>query len=109
LNISKCRIYRRHVPGHIKEKIARTFVFPIITTWNYFKYLGILIFLNSYGSPAWQEIIGKYQQEFKTGEAVGSIPQGKLLLSNQFSLLFPFFNVQAYYLPKVFWRKSPEH
>jgi len=59
LNISKCRIYGWHVPGHIKDQIARIFGFPIITTWNYFKYLGMPIFLSSYGSPAWQEIIGK--------------------------------------------------
>jgi hypothetical protein len=41
LNISKCRIYGWHVPRHIKDQIARILGFPIITTWNYFKYLGI--------------------------------------------------------------------
>jgi hypothetical protein len=37
LNISKCRIYGWHIPGHIKDQISRIFDFPIISTWNYFK------------------------------------------------------------------------
>jgi len=59
LNISKCTIYGWHVPGHIKEKISRILGFPIITTWNYFKYMGMSIFLSFYGSLAWLEIVGK--------------------------------------------------
>lgn len=50
LNTSKCRIYAWHVPGHVKDQIARIFGFPIITTWNY-KYLGMPIF-NHYNSSA---------------------------------------------------------
>jgi hypothetical protein len=59
LNISKCRIYGWHVPGHLKDQIAIIFCFPIITTWNCFEYLGMPIFLSSYGSSIWQEVIGK--------------------------------------------------
>jgi hypothetical protein len=52
LNSTKCRIYGWNVPGDIKYHIARIFGFPIITTWNYFKYICITIFLNSYGTMA---------------------------------------------------------
>jgi len=59
LNIFKCRIYGWHIPGHLKEKISRIFGFPIITTWNY-KYLGMPIFLSTYGSSSWKEVIGNF-------------------------------------------------
>jgi hypothetical protein len=52
LKSTKCKIYGWNILGHIKDHIARIFGFPIITTWNYFKYICITIFLNSYGTMA---------------------------------------------------------
>jgi hypothetical protein len=80
LNTSKCRIYGWHVPGHIKEQIARIFGFPIITTWNYFKYLGMPIFLNHYSSSAWLEIMEKISARIQNWGGRWLNPAGKTVL-----------------------------
>jgi hypothetical protein len=66
LNLLKCKIYGWHVPGHIKEQIARIFGFPIITSWNHFKYLGMPIFLSRYNSLAWFEIVDKITSRIRS-------------------------------------------
>lgn len=80
LNSAKCRIYGWNVPGHIKDHIARIFRFPIITTWNYFKYLGMPIFQNSYGSTAWQEVIDKILARIQSWGGRWLNPTGKSML-----------------------------
>jgi hypothetical protein len=53
MNSTNCKIYGWNVSGHIKEHISRILGFPVITTWTHFKYLGMLIFLTSYGKIVW--------------------------------------------------------
>jgi hypothetical protein len=80
LNISKCRIYGWRVPGHLKDQITIIFGFPIITTWNYFKYLGMPIFLSSYGSSTWQEVIGKISARIQNWGGHWLNPTRKIVL-----------------------------
>jgi hypothetical protein len=100
LNISKCRIYGWHVPGHLKEQIARIFGFPIITTWNYFKYLGMPIFLSSYGSPAWQEIIGKISARIQNWGGRWLNPAGKTVLIKSVLSSLSIFQCSGLLAPK---------
>jgi hypothetical protein len=100
LNISKCRIYGWHVPGHIKEQIARIFGFPIITTWNYFKYLGMPIFLSSYGSSAWLEIIGKISARIQNWGGRWLNPAGKIVLIKSVLSSLSIFQCSGLLAPK---------
>jgi len=80
VNTLKCRIYGWHVPGHIKEQIARIFGFPIITTWNHFKYLVMPIFLNRYSSTAWFDIVEKIAAKIRSWGGQCLNPAGKTVL-----------------------------
>jgi hypothetical protein len=100
LNISKCRIYGWHVPGHIKEQIARIFGFPIITTWNYFKYLGMPIFLNSYGSSAWLEIVEKISARIQNWGGRWLNPAGKTILIKSVLSSLSIFQCSGLLAPK---------
>jgi len=100
LNISKCRIYGWHVPGHIKEKKSKIFSFPIITTWNYFKYPGMPIFLNSYGSSAWLEIIGKISARIQNWGVRWLNPTRKIVLIKSVISSLSIFQCSGLLAPK---------
>jgi hypothetical protein len=80
MNLLKCRIYGWHVPGHIKDQIARIFGFPIITSWNHFKYLGMLIFFNRYNSSSWFEIVDKITSRIRSWGGQWLNPTRKIVL-----------------------------
>jgi hypothetical protein len=100
LNISKCRIYGWHVPGHLKDQISRIFGFPIITTWNYFKYLGMPIFLSTYGSSAWQEVIGKILARIQNWGGHWLNPAGKSVLIKSVLSSLSIFQCSGLLAPK---------
>jgi hypothetical protein len=100
LNSAKCRIYGWNVPGHIKDQIARIFGFPIITTWNYFKYLGMPIFLNSYGTTAWQEVIDKILTRIQSWGGRWLNPAGKSVLLKYVLSSLSIFQCSGLLAPK---------
>jgi hypothetical protein len=100
LNTLKCRIYGWHVPGHIKEQIARIFGFPIITTWNHFKYLGMPIFLNRYSSTAWLGIVEKIAARIRSWGGQWLNPAGKTVLIKSVLSSLSIFQCSGLLAPK---------
>jgi hypothetical protein len=105
LNILKCRIYGWHVPGHIKDQIARIFSFPIIPSWNHFKYLGMPIFLNRYNSSAWFEIIDKITSRIWSWGVQWLNPVGKIVLVKSVLSSLSIFQCSRLLAPKSILEK----
>jgi len=108
LNSNKCRIYGWNVLGHIKEKIPRIFRFPIITTWKYIKYLGMPIFLNSYGSLVWQEVIDKIIARIQILGGRWLNPAGKSILLKYVLSSLSIFHSSSLLSPKITLEKILE-
>jgi hypothetical protein len=100
LNLLKCRIYGWHVSGHIKEHIARIFGFPIITSWNHFKYLGMPIFFSRYNSSAWFEIVDKITSRIWSWGGQWPNPGSKIVLIKSVLSSLSIFQCSRLLAPK---------
>jgi hypothetical protein len=100
LNSAKCKIYGWNVLGHIKEHISRILGFPVITTWTHFKYLGMPIFLNSYGKISWQDVIDKILSRIQSWGGRWLNPAGKTVLLKSVLSSFPIFQCFGLLAPK---------
>jgi hypothetical protein len=64
INRQKSQIYIWNTNARTIATIARILQFPLMNKWKYFRYLGILIYLNSLPSFAWTHIMENIKDKF---------------------------------------------
>jgi hypothetical protein len=72
----------------------------IITTWTHFKYLGMPIFLNSYGKISWQDVIDKILSRIQIWGGCWLNPDGKIVLLKYVLTSLPIFQCSNLLAPK---------